>query len=206
MNSMISFGDLTSFDLIVALIFLVFIVRGVWIGFMRQLTTFLALVGSYWLAGRYSGELMPYVHQFVENPKIVFLASFALLFLISALVFILAGKVLHRVMEIALLGWFDRFLGLLLGAVKGVVIAVLLFMFLASSLSASNDLLKRSLSSPYLSQGAEMVRQIIHDPQIRELFVPKEPAIKLDTLPGPVVKILTGGDKEQAGDKPKKDK
>jgi membrane protein required for colicin V production len=174
---------------------------------MRQLTTFLALVGSYWLAGRYSGQLMPYVHQFVENPKIVFLASFALLFLISALVFILAGKVLRRVMEIALLGWFDRFLGLLLGAVKGAVIAVLLFMILASSLSASNDLIKRSLSMPYLSQGAEMVRQIIHDPQIRELFVPREPAIKLDALAGPVVKILTGEEKEKekGGDKAKKE-
>ena len=194
---MISFGDLTSFDVIVALIFLVFIIRGVWIGFMRQFTTFLALVGSYWLAGRYSGQLMPYVQQFVENPKIVFLASFALLFLVSALIFILAGKVLQRVMEITLLGWFDRFLGLLLGGIKGALVAVLLFMILASSLSASNDLLKKSLSSPYLSQGAEMVRKIIHDPKIRKQFVPREPAIKAGTFPGSEAKVINEGEKEQ---------
>lgn len=193
---MISFGDLTSFDVIVALIFLVFIIRGVWIGFMRQFTTFLALVGSYWLAGRYSGQLMPYVQQVVENPKIVFLASFAALFLISALVFILAGKVLRRVMEISLLGWFDRFLGLLLGCVKGALVAVLLFMILASSLSASNDLLKKSLSSPYLSQGAEMVRKIIHDPEIRKQFIPREPAIKAGALPGSEAKLIDEGEKE----------
>ncbi len=187
---MISLGDLTSFDVIVALIFLVFIIRGVWVGFMRQLTTFLALVGSYWLAGRYSGQLVPYVNQVVENPKMVFLASFALLFLVSALIFILAGKVLRRVMEISLLGWFDRFLGLLLGGVKASVVAVLLFMILASSLSASNELLTKSLSSPYLSKGAEMVRQIIQDPKIREQFVPREPAIKLDAIPGAVTKLI----------------
>jgi len=201
MNSMISLGDLTSFDVIVALIFLVFIIRGIWVGFMRQLTTFLALVGSYWLAGRYSGQLMPYVQQIVENPKMVFLASFALLFLVSALIFILAGKVLHRVMEISLLGWFDRFLGMLLGGVKGAVISVLLFMILASSLSASNDLFRKSLSSPYLSQGAEMIRKIIHDPQIRELFVPREPAIKPDALPGPAAKLIKEEEKKQ--EKPK---
>ena len=198
---MISLGDLTSFDVIVALIFLVFIIRGIWVGFMRQLTTFLALVGSYWLAGRYSGQLMPYVQQIVENPKMVFLASFALLFLVSALIFILAGKVLHRVMEISLLGWFDRFLGMLLGGVKGAVISVLLFMILASSLSASNDLFRKSLSSPYLSQGAEMIRKIIHDPQIRELFVPREPAIKPDALPGPAAKLIKEEEKKQ--EKPK---
>lgn len=198
---MISFGDLTSFDVIVALIFLVFIIRGVWIGFMRQFTTFLALVGSYWLAGRYSGQLMPYVQQVVENPKVVFLASFALLFLVSALIFILAGKVLRRVMEITLLGWFDRFLGLLLGGVKGALVAVLLFMILASSLSASNDLIKKSLSSPYLSQGAEMVRKIIHDPEIRKQFVIREPAIKAGALPGPEAKVIKEEEKEQ--EKPK---
>ena len=197
MNSMVSLGDLTSFDVIVALIFVIFIIRGVWIGFMRQLTTFLALVGSYWLAGRYSGHLMPYVQQVVENPKMVFLASFAVLFLVSALIFILAGKVLQRVMEISLLGWFDRFLGLLLGGVKGAVVAVLLFMILASSLSASNDLFRKSLSSPYLSQGAEMVRKIIHDPQIRKLFVPREQAIKTDALPKPEAKIIKEEEKKQ---------
>jgi len=186
---MISLGDLTSFDVTIALIFLVFIVRGVWVGFMRQLTTLLALVSSYWLAGRYSGELMPYVQDITENQKIVFLAGFALLFLVLALIFILAGKVLRRVMEISLLGWFDRFLGLLLGGVKGAMVAVLLYMILASSLSASNDLFRKSLSSPYLSQGAEMVRKIIHDPRVRQLFVLREPAIKADALPGPRAKV-----------------
>ncbi|NOQ45663.1 MAG: hypothetical protein GQ559_03175, partial [Desulfobulbaceae bacterium] len=67
---MISLSDFTSFDVIVGLIFLVFLIRGVWIGFMRQLAAFLALVGSYWLAGRYNAQLMPYVDQFVDNPKL----------------------------------------------------------------------------------------------------------------------------------------
>ncbi len=174
---MISLADITSFDVIVALILMVFVVRGAWIGFMRQLAAFLALVGSYWLAGRYSRELMPYVGKFIENPKLVFLVSFGLLFFLSALLFILAGKVLHRVMEISLLGWFDRFLGFLLGAVKGAVLASLLYMFLASSLSASNDLLKKSISSGYLAQGADILHQLIADPQLQELFLPRVPAI-----------------------------
>ena len=194
---MISFSDLTSFDVVVALIFLVFLIRGVWVGFMRQLTTLLALVGSYWLAGRYSGQLVPYVHNITDNPKIIFLVSFAVLFLVLALVLILAGKVLRRVMEIALLGWFDRFLGLLLGGLKGALVAVFLYMMLVSSLSASNDLLKKSLSSPYLSQGADIVRTAIRDPRLRKLFVPREPAIKVDALAGLKEKLVEKTKKEQ---------
>lgn len=172
--------DFTSFDVIVALLIALFLVRGAWIGFMRQLAAFLALVGSYWIAGHYNGEIVPYVNGFVENPKLVFLISFGLLFLVSALVFTLLGKLLHRVMEITLLGWFDRLLGLMLGVVKGVVVTSFLYMFLASSLSGSNDLLKSSFSSPYLKLGADQLQVLINDPRLREYFIPREPAISID--------------------------
>jgi len=167
----------SSFDLIVAAICLLFMVRGVWIGFMRQLAAFFALVGSYWIAGRYSGILIPYVRDYIANPKMVFYVSCVLLFCISAILFILAGKVLHKVMEISLLGWFDRFLGLVLGAVKGVVLASFLYLVLASSLSSTNDLLRRSISGPYLAQGAAILHQLIQDPQLRHYFTPRKPAI-----------------------------
>ncbi|WP_457573089.1 CvpA family protein [Desulfolithobacter sp.] len=176
-------GNITSFDVIVGLIFFFFLIRGVWIGFMRQLAAFLALVGSYWVAGRYASELEPYVSRVMDNPKLIFLVSFSLLFLVMAMLFILGGKVLRRVMEISLLGWFDRFLGLLLGGVKGMVVVSLMYMILASSLSGSNELLRKSLTSPYLARGAKILYSLLNDPQIRALFLPKEPAIKAEPVP-----------------------
>ncbi len=197
---MISFNNFNLFDITVAVIFLFFTVRGGWIGFMRQLAAFLALVGSYWIAGRYSTLLMPYVGDFIQNPKLVFLASFGLLFCISALLFILGGKVLHKVMEITLLGWFDRFLGVVLGAAKALVLASFLYMVLASSLSPSNDLLKKSISSPYLSQGAAILHQLIQDPKLQKYFIPKKPAIPKNTVPPK----KSAGQKDQAKPKPHK--
>ncbi len=149
---------------------------------MRQLAAFLALVGSYWLAGQYSGRMAPYVSQFLEDPRAVFFVSFGVLFLVTAILFILAGKVLRRVMEITLLGWFDRFLGLLLGGVKAFLVASVVYMALEATLSSGNDLLKRSISSPYLKEGVKQVRIIIDDPEIRKLFVRKEPAIKKEPI------------------------
>ena len=179
-----TFNELTYFDLAVAFIFLFFLARGLWIGFMRQLAAFFALVGGYYLAGQCAARILPFTERFVDNPKLTFLISFAIIFLVAALVFTLIGKVLHRVMQITLLGWLDRFSGMMLGGVKAAVLASLLYMFLASSLSTTNQLLRKSYSSPYLKKGAELLQSCIDDPRLRKYFLQKEPAILTDLLPG----------------------
>jgi membrane protein required for colicin V production len=180
---MISLSDITSFDVIVALIFLLFIIRGTWIGFMRQVAVFLALIGSYLLAGSYTGVMMPHVSSFIENPKAVFYISFALLFVFGSIFLFLTAKVLHLVMEVTMTGWFDRALGMILGLIKAIFVTSILYMAMSSSLVSSNELLKKSLTSPFLAQGADLVQQVIRDNDLRELFLPKEPAILPEKVP-----------------------
>ncbi|MHB8790016.1 MAG: CvpA family protein [Desulfobulbaceae bacterium] len=180
---MIALSDITSFDVIVVLLFLLLLIRGTWIGFMRQLAFFLALIGSYLLAGQYTGQLMPHVGGFIENPKAVFFVSFGLLFLLSGFVLMLLGKVLSLVMEVSLVSWFDRMLGFLLGLVKAVFVTSFLYMAMSSSMISANELLEKSLTSPYLARGAEMVRRIITDPELRNLFLTKLPAILREITP-----------------------
>jgi len=174
---MISLSDITSFDVIIVVLFLLFAVRGAWIGFMRQLAFFLALVLSYMLAGLLSGDLMPYVDKFVENPKAVFFISFGALFIFGAIVLFLLGKVLGLVMQITLTDWFDRLLGLLLGMVKAALVASFLYMIMSSGPPSAHELVKKSVTSSYLAQGAAFVQQLINDPALRKHFLPKEPAI-----------------------------
>ena len=177
-------SELTTFDLAIVALFCVFMIRGVWIGLVRQLAAFFALVGSYVIAGQYADSILPWTEQVVNNPKITFFVSFAILFVASALGFTLIGKVLHRCVQITLLGWLNRLAGLALGALKAAVFASLAYMFLASSLSATNDLLRTSHVSPYLKQGAELMRSLIDDPRLRTYLAQKEPAILGDMLTG----------------------
>ncbi len=191
-----TFAELTYFDLVVACIFLFFLVRGLWIGCVRQLAAFFALVGGYYLAGQYADAILPLTERFVDNPKLTFLVSFGLIFIVAAIVFTLIGKVLHRFLQITLLGWLDRLSGLGVGAVKAAVVASLLYMFLASSLSATNELLRTSCSTPYLRQGSELLRSFIDAPRLRKYFAQKEPAILSELLPG------QGGEKQPEARKP----
>jgi membrane protein required for colicin V production len=172
-----SFNSLTLFDYGIALVILLFLIRGVWMGFVRQLAAFIAFIGSYWLAGRYAGELLPHVRQITESPKVVFLISFVVLLLASAFILSLTGQLLRKLMEVKLLGWFDRFFfGTLLGLTTGALVAVVLHMILASTLSPADYFAPDSLTAPYLDKGGEIARQLIQDATIREDLMPKEPA------------------------------
>ena len=106
-----------------------------------------------------------------------------MIFLVAALLFTLVGKLLRGVMVITLLGWFDRLLGLVLGGVKALVVCSLVYMALASTLSTTNDLLRRSWSAPWLKEGATVLQALIDDPRLRQYFQQKEPAIRNQLLP-----------------------
>lgn len=180
---MISLSDITSFDVIVVVLFLLFMIRGAWIGFMRQLSFFLALILSYLIAGQYTGRLMPFVGNFIENPKFVFFISFLLLFLVGTVLLILLGKLLSLVVQLTLAGWFDKVLGFALGVFKGILVASFLYMIMSSGPSSAHDLVQKSFTSRYLAEGAAMIHQLINDVELRERFLPKAPAIPAENKP-----------------------
>lgn len=171
----LNLNDISTFDYIIAGILTLFLLRGLCIGFVRQLAATAALVGSYWLAGEYVGQVMPYVEGFIDRPGAVFLVSFGSLFLLSALVFTLIGSLLHKVLEVSLLGWANRFAGGLLGVARGGLVTVLLFMLLAAVLPAAHPLFEGSLTVPYLGQGAEIIRQFIRNVSVRDDLKPMPP-------------------------------
>lgn len=175
-------ATITWLDLIVAVIFFYFILRGAWTGFMRQLAALLALAGSYVIAAQYTAGLIPYTKHFVDNPKLVFLISFVCLFFAAAMFFSLLGRFMHRLMQVTLLGWFNRLLGISLGAFKAALLTSLLYMVLASTLSATNSVLSQSLTAPWLRQGAQLLQAVINDPKLRAYFKENTPAIPLELM------------------------
>jgi len=67
---------------------------------------------------------------------------------------------------------------------KALVVASLLYMVLSSTLSTTNDLLRKSYTAPSLHQGANILRSWIHDPRLQKYFVHKEPAIRAERTSG----------------------
>jgi membrane protein required for colicin V production len=169
--------NLTGFDFVIIALLLLFIIRGLWVGFLRQITTLVALLVGYVIAGQYHDKLFPFLRGLTDNPHAVFWSSYVILFGITYVVTMLLGKGLARVVELTVAGWFDKMLGGVLGAVKAAVLIVLLNMVLSGVLAPENTMLRNCQLCPYVSQATDYFRSLIKDDTLREAFLQKKPAI-----------------------------
>jgi membrane protein required for colicin V production len=173
---------LTGFDFVVIALLLLLTVRGLWVGFLRQVTTLVALLAAYGIAGQYHDKLFPFLRGITDNPHTVFWVSYAILFALSYVVTMLLGKGLAKVVELTIAGWFDKLLGGVLGVFKAVIFIVLLNMLLSGVLAPENTMLRNSQSSPYVNQVTDVFRSYIKDDRLRQAFARKKPAISEETV------------------------
>ena len=169
--------DLSPFDLGICGIFLVLCLRGLWIGCLRQLPFLLALLGGYVLLGQVWHRLLPWISPFIGSARVSFLFAFVLIALFATLFFTRLIKFAWRARQRQRISWRNRLLGMLIGGLTAVVLTSLVYLASDSLLSTTNTLLRSSQASPYLQQGAELLRSLIADPQLRQTFQHKEPAI-----------------------------
>ena len=169
--------NLTGFDFVIIALFFLLIFRGLWIGFLRQITTLVALIVGYVIAGQYHDKLFPFLLGLTDNPHAVFWSSYVILFAITYVFTMLFGKVLAKVVELTIAGWFDKLLGGVLGFVKAGVLIVLLNMVLSGILAPENKMLRSCQLCPYVSQATDYVRSLIKNDTLREAFLQKKPAI-----------------------------
>jgi len=174
---MVSGLELTGYDLVIIAIFAFFMARGIWVGLLGQVTVIVALYVSYIVAGQYHDRLFPFLRGVSENPQIVFLLAYGILFACTYVITMLAGKGLTRVVNLTIAGWFDKVLGALFGAVKALILAILLHMLLTTFLSQESPLLRKGQIYPYLSQATTLFQQVIKDDKVRQAFQKKGPTI-----------------------------
>jgi membrane protein required for colicin V production len=169
--------NMTGFDFVIIALLLLLTLRGLWIGFLRQITTLVALVVGYVIAGQYHDKLFPFLRGLSDNPHVLFWSSYVILFGITYVLTMLFGKALANVVELTVAGWFDKLLGGFLGFVKAAVLIILLNMVLSGVLAPENKMLRSCQFCPYVSQATDYVRSLIKDEKLREALLQKKPAI-----------------------------
>lgn len=174
--------DLTAYDFVVLTIFVFFVGRGIWLGFLRQVTGLLALYLGYFAASQYNDRLFPFLRDISDNPKVVFLVTYVVLFAATFLVVMLIGRALKFVVEITITGWFDRVLGCFVGIAKAFICTVLLHMLLGTILAPENDTLRTCTACPAINTITDVSRNIIQDPELREALRQQIPAISIDDV------------------------
>jgi membrane protein required for colicin V production len=116
---------MTGLDLLFLAVVVGLTARGIWRGFINDLSGLLGLLLGYLFAGPLSERLEPFLVAFIDNAELRRgLAYYVSLFLIYLGVVFL-GKIATRLSKLILLGWLNRLLGALSGLAKGIFIASL---------------------------------------------------------------------------------
>ncbi len=189
--------QLATYDYVILAVFFFFIIRGGWVGFVRQISVLLGLYVGYMVAGQYHDRLFPFLRGVSSDPQVVFLAAYALLFVCTYVLAMLVGKILTKVMDVTVAGWFDKLMGAVFGAAKALIVVLLLHMMLSGFLSPESRLLRDCTLCPLVSKGVVQFRQVIKDERVREAFSQKEPAIARE-VPRPEATSPLGDDEEAA--------
>ena len=193
------FTGMTAYDLVIIGLFVLLIGRGIWLGFLKQVTGFIALYLGYFAASQYHDRIFPLLRDISENPKVIFLASYVILFVATYVVVMLLGKALSYVLQLTITGWFDRLLGAIVGFAKAIIFAVLLHMVLGTILAPENQMLKTCVTCDALNGAAGFTRELIRNEDVRKSLLQQQPAIAIDA-----VKSYFAPEKKQIAKPPQK--
>ncbi len=175
-------ANLTGYDFVVIGIFVLFLVRGIWFGFLRQISGFVALVVAYVVASSHHDKIFPFLHSVSDNPKVIFITSCVILFIITYVLVMLLGKGLAKVVEMSLVKWFDKLLGALLGLVLASVVVIFMHMIIGSLLPSDSTMLTECETCNVLNPATDYVREFIKDEEVRKNLMQQTQAITADDV------------------------
>ncbi len=122
---------MATLDIILLICFIPGIIRGISKGFLEQALSLSGIVLSVWAAFKFSalvcGWLKPYLSLSETTLNVV---AFALILIAVSIVVLLVAKLLTKVLEMSMLGWLDKILGLVFAlVVNALLLGVFVILF-----------------------------------------------------------------------------
>lgn len=111
-------------DLVLTVFAAFLLVKGIWKGFVKEISGILAVVGGVFASFLFHGAAEDFLGAYI-SPKYLGFVSYAILFIAVYLGIMLLGSFIDRVVKSVLLGGFNRILGGFFGLLKALLWASL---------------------------------------------------------------------------------
>lgn len=147
-------------DVIIIILVAIPGVRGLYRGLVEEATALAAVILGVILANKYYYNVAPLVETVFQDPKVVGILAYALVFSCTVLVVTVFGKLVRKILSITFVGWLDHLAGGLLGAGVGLVLSCLAFMVI-NHFSPDAEMLRNSQLVPHLEKLVEWGRGIL---------------------------------------------
>jgi len=131
-----------------------------WRGFIREFISLAGLIAAFLLASQFSRITGGYLSPWLHDPYVSDMAGFGLIFVgvlfLSGLIGLFAKKLLPSGFTV-----MDRVLGLLFGAVRGVLYIGLFFLIYTSYAGMDRSWMEGSLLAPYAMELGDLIGKSI---------------------------------------------
>ncbi len=116
-------------DIVICVVMLVSILAGLWRGFVREAISLVFLVGGIFAAWQIGPSVEPYLGGYLAQAAVRPWVARLLVFIVVLIAGAIVGALGSYLMRSAGLGFVDRMIGLLFGALRGAIAVGLLVMF-----------------------------------------------------------------------------
>ena len=156
-----NWNDLNWLDLVLVLIILLSIVGGYRKGLIRIGIGLFATIAAIVLACWFYGAAGTFVIPYVSSRSMANLIGFLIVFLGVLTIGAVLSRILAAIFKWVGLSWFDRILGAVFGALRGVVISIgVIMMITALSPVTHQTAVANSEIAPYLIEAADAITLI----------------------------------------------
>ncbi|GAG53701.1 unnamed protein product [marine sediment metagenome] len=149
------------FDIIIIVILGYSLVRGIFRGLVKEVSSIIGVLGGFYAAFTYYTMLAKLLSGLIKETAYLNILSFLIIFCSVLIIVGILGVIIKYLLNIAFLGWVDRISGVGFGLFKGILIASILFITLTAFLPKGSAFLKNSMLAPYVSLVSEKMAKVV---------------------------------------------
>jgi len=139
---------MTAADWLIVVVVLLNVVAAAIQGFFAEVLSMAGLVIGYIVAAWQYQRLAAWLMSFLKSELVADIFGFLIIFFAILILFGIAARIARKLMKAAGLSGFDRFLGALLGLVKGGLIVAVVLMGM-TAFTPTSTMLEKSELAPY---------------------------------------------------------
>lgn len=160
------------FDMVCIIILGYCLVRGIFRGLIKELSSIVGVFGGFYAAYTYYMKVGKLFSSWISNISYLNILSFLIIFCGVFIIISIIGVIIKYLLNITFLGWVDHICGVGFSTIKGILIVSMLLMILTAFLPKNTPLIKNSLLSPIIASVSGKMSKVVSKDMKRE-FVAK---------------------------------
>lgn len=159
-------------DLIIIIVAIVFAVVGLWRGAIKAAFGIVGLVGGIALAGRCYQTLANVLSS--NGATWAKIAAYAIILVATLVIAGIIGRIIARLAHITMLGWVDRLVGFILGAVIGSMLFAAFLAIVCKYLPDTEAVIAQSVLARFLMEQIPLLLALLPEDFdfIKDFFTP----------------------------------